>query len=64
MGPSSLGRILDRSCQIHGTPEKPAYHTNRDFWVFKQAGMLNAENNDKGLHSDDEEGPRPPNNRG
>src|SRR4051812_9615784 len=27
-GPSSLDRILDRSCQIHDTPEKPANHTN------------------------------------
>ena len=26
--PSSLDRILDRSCQIHGTPDKPANHTN------------------------------------
>ena len=34
-GPSNLDRILDRSCQIHGTPEKPANHTNRDCWVFK-----------------------------
>ena len=34
-GPSSLHRILDRSCQIHGTPDKPANHTNRDCWVFK-----------------------------
>ena len=45
-GPSSLDRILDRLCQIHGTPEKPANHTNRDCWVFKQAGKLNAENED------------------
>ena len=44
-----------RLCQIHGTPNKPANHTNRDCWVFKQAGKLNAENRDKGLHSDDEE---------
>ena len=29
-GLSSLDRILDRLCQIHGTPEKPANHTNRD----------------------------------
>ena len=29
-GPSSLDRILDRSCQIHGTPDKPANHTNRE----------------------------------
>src|SRR4051812_27438446 len=54
-GPSSLGRILDRSCQIHGTPEKPANHTNRDCCVFKQAGKLRAEHKDKGLNSDDEE---------
>ena len=64
MGPSSLDRILDCLCQIHGTPEKPANHTNRDCWVFKQAGKLNTENEDKGLHSDDEEEPRPPNNSG
>ena len=40
LGSSSLDRILDHSCQIHGTREKPANHTNRDFWVFKQAGKL------------------------
>ena len=34
-GPSSLDRILDRSCQIHGTPDKPPNHTNRDCWVLK-----------------------------
>ena len=51
-------------CQIHGTPEKPANHTNRDCWVFKQAGKLSAETRDKGLHSDDEEEPRPSNNKG
>ena len=39
-GPSSLDHILDRLCQIHGTPDKPANHTNRDCWVFKQAGKL------------------------
>ena len=64
LGPSNLDRILDRLCQIHGTPEKPANHTNRDCWVFKQASKLIAENNDKGLHSDDEEETRPPNKRG
>ena len=64
LGPSSLDRILDRSCQIHGTPDKPANHINKDCWVFKQAGKLNAENKDKGLHSDDEEEPRPPNSIG
>ena len=34
-GPSNLDVILERSCQIHGTPDKPANHTNRDCWVFK-----------------------------
>ena len=58
-----MDRILDRLCQIHGTLERPANHTNRDCWVFKQAGKLSAENRDKGLHSDDEE-PKPPNNNG
>ena len=47
-GPSSLDRMLDRSCQIHGIPDKPANHTNRDCWVFKQAGKLIAKNKDKG----------------
>ena len=28
--PSCLDRILDRSCQIHGTPNKRANHTNRE----------------------------------
>ena len=32
--------------------------------MFKQAGKLNTENEDKGLHSDDDEEPRPPNNSG
>ena len=32
--------------------------------MFKQAGKLSAENKDKGLHSDDEEEPRPPRNSG
>ena len=61
-GPSSLDRILDRSCQIHGTPDKPANHTNRDCWVFKQAGKLIAENKEKGSQSEDvDEEPRQPN---
>ena len=63
-GPSILDRILDHLCQIHGTPDKPANHTNRECWVFKQVGKLNAENKEKGLHSDDEEEPRPPNTGG
>ena len=40
--PSNLDRILDRPCQIHSHPDKPANHTNRKCWVFKQAGKLNA----------------------
>ena len=32
-GPSSLNKILDKLCQIHGTPEKPANHTHRECWV-------------------------------
>ena len=61
-GPSSLDSILDRPCQIHGTPDKPPNHTNRDCWVFKQASKLNAENREKGSQSeDDDEEPRQPN---
>ena len=63
-GSSSLDRILDRPCQIHGTPDKPANDTNRDCWVFKQAGKINAADKDKGLHSDDDEEPWPPNTGG
>ena len=32
--------------------------------MFKQAGKISAETRDKGLHSDDKEGPRLPNNKG
>ena len=42
--PSNLDRILDRPCQIHGHPDKPANHTNRNCWVFKQAGKLSTKN--------------------
>ena len=63
-GPSSLDRILECPFQIHGTPDKPANHTNRDCWVFKQAGKINAENKDKGLHNDDDEEPWRPNTGG
>ena len=56
-----MDRILDRPCQIHGTPHKPANHTNRDCWVFKQAGKLNTENKEKGSQSeDDDEDPLQP----
>lgn len=64
-GPSSLDRILDRPCQIHGTLDKPSNHTNRNCWVFKQAGKLNAEHKGKGPRSeDDDEEPHPPNTGG
>src|SRR5215216_5307916 len=39
-GPSSLDKILNRPCQIHGTPDKLANHSNRNCWVFKHAGKL------------------------
>ena len=52
--PSNLAKILDRPCQIHGTPDKPANHTNREGWVFKQGGKLNAEHKGKGPQSEDE----------
>ena len=55
LSPSSLDHRLDCSCQIHDTPDKPANHTNRECWVFKQAGKMNAKNKEKGLHSDDDE---------
>ena len=58
-GPSSLDRILDRPCQIHGTLDKPANHTHRS---CLQAGKLNAEDKEKGSQSEiDNEEPRPPN---
>ena len=59
-----MDRILDRSCPIHGTPDKAANHTNRECWVLKQASKSNAKNKDKGPHNDDEEEPRPPNTGG
>ena len=61
---SSLDRILDRPCQIHGTPDKPANQTNTECWVLKQVSKLNAENKEMGPHSDDDEEPRMPNTRG
>ena len=57
-GPSGLNRVLDRLCQIHGTPEKPANHTHRECWVFKQAGKLNAEHKGRETPSEDEDEPR------
>jgi hypothetical protein len=64
-GPSTLDRILDRPCQIHGHPDKPANHTNRNYWVLKQAGKLNAEHKGRRPPSDKDDGAaRQPNTRG
>ena len=63
-GSSSLDRILERLCQIHGTPDKPANHTHRECWVFKQAGKLNAEHKGRETPSEDEDEPRQPNTGG
>src|SRR3954462_1757874 len=63
-GPSSLNKILDRLCQIHGTSDKPANHTNRECWVFKQAGKLKAEHKGRETPSEDEDEPRQQNTRG
>lgn len=35
-GLSTLDRILDKPCTIHGTPVKPATHSNRNCWVIDQ----------------------------
>lgn len=50
---SNLNKILDRICQIHSTSGRPANHTNRNCWVFKQSRRLNAEH--KGLGTDNDE---------
>ena len=63
-GPSNLDKILDRPCQIHNTPNKPANHTNRECWLFKQADKLNAEYKGKGHQSEDEDEPRQANTGG
>jgi len=34
-GPSSLDKILERPCQIQGTPDKPVNHTNMNCSIFK-----------------------------
>ena len=54
---SNLNKILDRLCQIHSTSGKPANHTHRDCWVFKQSGRLNAER--KGLDTPSEDDDEP-----
>ena len=55
---SSLNKILDKICQIHSTPDKPANHTHRECWVFKQSGKLNAEHKGQDTPSEDEDEPR------
>ena len=55
-GPSTLDRILDRPCQIHGLPDRPANHTNRNCWVFKQAGKLNADHKGRRPPGDKDDG--------
>ena len=55
---SNLNKILDKICQIQSTPGRPANHTHRDCWVFKQSGKLNAEH--KGLDTPSEDDDAPP----
>ena len=55
---SSLNKILDQICQIHSTPNKPANHTHRECWVFKQSGKLNAEHKGQDTPSEDKDEPR------
>ena len=54
---SNLNKILDKICQIHSTPGKPANHTHKDCWVSNQAGKLNAEH--KGLDTPSEDDDEP-----
>lgn len=63
-GPSGLNKVLDRLCQIHGTCDKPANHTHRECWVFKQADKLNVEHKERETPSEDEDEPRQPNTGG
>ena len=55
---SSLNKILDQVCQIHSTPGKPANHTHRECWVFKQANRLNTKQKGEETPSEDEDEPR------
>src|SRR3954467_8331454 len=55
---SNLNKILDRICRIHSTPGRPANHTHRDCWVFKQFGRLNAEHKGLDTPSEDEDEPQ------
>ena len=59
---SNLNKILDKICQIHSTPGRPANHTHRDCWVFKQFGKLNAEHKGLDTPSEDDDAPHKQNN--
>ena len=61
---SILNKIMDQICQIHSTPDKPANHTNKECWVFKQAGKLNTEHKGRETPSEDEDEPRQQNTGG
>src|SRR4051794_36061471 len=61
--PSSLKRILDRICQIHSTPGRPANHTHRDCLVFKQSEQLNAAHKGLDTPSEEEDEPQRQNTR-
>ena len=63
-GPTTLDKIMDRPCQIHGTQDKPATHTNCNCWVFKLASKLAAEERGKSPRSEDDDEPRGPSNGG
>ena len=52
---SNLNKILDKICQIHITPGRPANHTHRDCWVFKQSGRLNTERKGSDTPREDDE---------
>ena len=54
---SNLNKILDKICQIHSTPRKPANHTHRDSWVFKQSGKLNVGHKGLDTPSEDDDDP-------
>ena len=61
-GPSTLDKILDKPCAIHGTPDKPATHSHRNCWVIKQAGKIAADNQGKSQpRNEDGDQPRPSN---
>lgn len=56
-GPTKLDAILDKPCQIHGTPDKPANHTNRNSLVIKQVKKLTTKDRGKSPHIKDDEDP-------